>query len=171
MENKTHWRKNNDSRYISGEDLRSGLKGLSPEMVVKIVKFEDTDVYDQNQNQKQIKTGFWLATLDGKTLPKAVILNNTNAKFCVKEFKSEFMEDWIGKTLVLYACPDKRFGHVARFKKYIPSVTDPTSAINKLNQSTSLAELSQNWASLSTEEKNIKSVIDKKDELKAKYSA
>lgn len=166
---KTNWKKNNDSRYISGEDLKSGLRGLSAEMVVKIVRFQDTDVYDQNQNQKQVKTGFWLATLDGKELYKPLILNVTNAKFCAKEFKSDFMEDWIGKPLVLFACPDKRFNFVARFKKYNPPVTNPTELIKKLQEATNLSQLATIWNALTAEEKNIKSVIDEKERLKASF--
>lgn len=115
---KTHWKKNNDSRYISGEDLHSGLNGLLPEMAVIIIRFEDAETFDQSNNKTIIKTGLYLATLDNKPIYKPVILNNTNAKFCVKEFNSEFMEDWIGKPIVLYAQADRRHGYVARFKKY-----------------------------------------------------
>ena len=104
-ETKTFWKKNNDSRYISGEDLKEGIsinKGLKPEMAVKIVSFEDMETFDQTDNQKKIKTGFILQDLNGNKLYKPVILNTINAKFCIKEFGSGYMEDWIGKPLVLY---------------------------------------------------------------------
>ena len=61
MENLTHWKKNNDSRYISGEDLKSELKGLKKEMAVVISKFEDAETFDQSANQKMIRTGFFLS--------------------------------------------------------------------------------------------------------------
>ena len=167
MAEKTHWKKNNDSRYISGEDLRSGLKGLKPEMHVIIDRFEDSKTFDQNTQTDVVKTGFWLKELNGTPVYKPVILNNTNAKFCVKEFGSDYLEDWIGKPLTLYALADRRHGFVARFKKYIPpaTVTDE-NALKILNQSTSIIELSNNWDKLSTEEKKLPSVVACKDRLK-----
>lgn len=122
MENqvqKTHWKKNNDSRYISGEDLQASFHGLRPEMIVSIEKFEDSETYDQNQNKKITKTGLFLKEVNGSPLYKPVILNNTNAKFFVKECGSDFMEDWIGHPVVLHAVKDSRHGYVVRFKKYV----------------------------------------------------
>lgn len=170
MENLTHWKKNNDPKYISGEDLKDGVaigKGLRPEMVVVIDRFEDSETFDQTQNKKTIKTGFWLKELDGKPIYKPVILNNTNADFCIKEFNSQFMEHWLNKPLVLYARPDKRHGHVARFKKYYPpaQVTD-TNAIKVLESSKNLDELKTNWLSLSKAEQGLPTVEAKKESLK-----
>jgi len=168
METLTHWKKNNDSKYISGEDLKSGLRGLESEMAVVIEKFEDAETFDQNNQQKLIRTGFWLKKLTGESIYKPVILNNTNAKFCVKEFGSEYMEHWIGKSLVLYAMPDKRFGFVARFKKYVqPNTTSDKSAIATLAASTTLAELQANWSKLTQPEQALPTVIAEKDRLKA----
>lgn len=115
---KTHWKKNNDSRYISGEDLQTEFHGLKKEMVVFIDRFEDTETFDQNNNSKITKTGLFLKELNGSALYKPVILNTTNAKTLAKECGSSFMEDWIGKPVVLYAQKDSRHGYVVRFKKY-----------------------------------------------------
>lgn len=167
-ENLTHWKKNNDSKYISGEDLHSGLRGLEPEMAVVIDRFEDAETFDQNNQQKLIRTGFWLKKLDGSEIYKPVILNNTNAKFCVKEFASEYMEHWVGKPLILFAMPDKRFGFVARFKKYYaPVVVDEKAAFEKLSKSTTLAELKTNFLALGANEQNNSAVIGEKDRLKS----
>jgi len=172
MENEklTHWKKNNDPRYISGEDLKDGLaigKGLAPEMVVTVYKFEDSETFDQNQQSKVIKTGFWLKDLNGNPIYKPVILNNTNADFFIKEFKSEFMEHWLNKPVVLYARPDKRHGFVARFKKYYPPVTiSDVKAIKLLESSKDLDELKKNFLSLSKEEQRLTTVIAKTENLK-----
>ena len=132
---KTHWKKNNDSRYISGEDLKSGLNGLAPEMVVYISAFQDAETFDQAQQTKLVKTGLFLSTMDGKPVYKPVILNNTNAKFLAKEFKSEYMEDWRNHPVIIYAQQDKRHGFVARFRKYIekaqPQQTAPKPTISE----------------------------------------
>lgn len=176
METLTHWKKNNDPRYISGDDLKNGIqigKGLKPEMVVTISKFEDKETFDQNSQSKVTKTGFWLREYpSGTPLYKPVILNNTNAKFCINEFKSEFMEHWLDKPLVLWAMPDKRHGYVARFKKYYPpaQVTD-VNAIKVLNECNTLEELGNAWTSkLTADERKLPTVLAKKEELKTKLS-
>ena len=121
-QNKTHWKKNNDSRYISGEDLKEGLRGLKPEMIVTVVKFSDADSFDQQSQQKITVTGLFLQEVGGKELPKPVILNNTNAKVLTAISGSPFMEDWTGKPVMLFAQADKRHGYVVRFRKYNPPV-------------------------------------------------
>ena len=167
----THWKKNNDSRYISGEDLQNGEiigKGLRKEMIVIIDSFQDVDSFDQNEQKKVIKTGFNLTEIEtGKKLYKPVILNNTNADFCIKEFKSDFMEHWLNKPLILFAKPDKRHGFVARFKKHYakPTITD-VNALSILNASKTLEELKDNWGKLSKEECKLPTVLKAKDDLK-----
>jgi len=153
----THWKKNNDSRYISGEDLQSGLslnKGLKPIMIVHIERFEDSETFDKNAQKDVMKTGFYLRDLEAnKMIYKPVILNNTNADFCIKEFKSEFMENWLNKPFVLYSKPDRRHGFVARFRKHFPkATTSPDNAKTVLNTSTNLDELKTNWSKLSKAE-------------------
>jgi hypothetical protein len=170
----THWKKNNDSRYISGEDLKHGeslAKGLRPEMVVYIESFENMETFDQNEQKKVVKTGFIMRELIGnKQLYKPVILNNVNAAFCIKEFKSEFMEHWLNKPLVLYAMPDKRHGFVARFKKYFPPAISDVNALTILNTSTSLDELRTNWTKLNKQEQALPSVMALKEQLKTRLA-
>jgi hypothetical protein len=169
VETLTHWKKNNDSRYISGEDLHNGIimgKGLRPEMVVFIDSFEDVKTFDKKQKEEIIKTGFNLTELNGSKLYKPVVLNNVNASFCIKEFKSEFMEHWLNKPLVLYAMPDKTHGFVARFKKYYPPAISDVNALTILNQSTSLSELQANWSKLNKQEQALPTVMALKDKLK-----
>ena len=167
METLTHWKKNNDSRYISGEDLKASLHGLAPEMNVFIKKFEDAETFDQKSQNKLIKTGFYLCDLNGKDLYKPVILNNTNADFCRKEFKSDYLEHWLNKPFTIYAKPDARHGYVVRFKKYYaPATVSDVEAIKKLESSTTLEELKKNFLSLSKEEQKLISVVSKTESLK-----
>lgn len=166
-ENLTHWKKNNDSKYISGEDLKSGLKGLKNEMVVIIDRFEDAETFDQNNQKKIIKTGFHLKELNGTPVYKPVILNNTNATFCVKEFGSEFMEHWLNKPFVLYAQADKRHGFVARFKKYYaPATISDKNALEILKKCQTKEDLKTSWETLSAEEKKLPTVMVEKEFLK-----
>ena len=115
---KTHWKKNIDSRYISGEDLNAELNGLKKEMVVTISSFKDSETFDQKTQETKLKSGLFLKTLDGKDVYKPAILNATNAKFFVKEFGSEYIDDWTGKPVIMFAMQDKRHGWVCRFKSY-----------------------------------------------------
>lgn len=115
---KTHWKKNNDSNFISGEDLISGLKGLKAEMIVSIDGFNDAESFDQKNQSKIVVSALYLKDLNGNKLYKPVILNKTNAKFFVKETGSDFIDDWVNVPVILYAQADKRHGHVVRFKKF-----------------------------------------------------
>ena len=117
-ETRTHWKKNNDSRYISGEDLKAELNGLKKEMIVTVHKFNDSGTFDQKLQKEVTKTALFLKDAAGKEVYKPAILNNTNAKFFIKEFGSEFMEDWLNRPVTIYAAPDKRHGFVVRFKSY-----------------------------------------------------
>lgn len=162
----THWKKHLDSRYISGEDLQFELNGLKKEMVVVIDRFNDVDTFNQKLQSEEIKTGLYLKTLDGKPLYKPVILNNVNARFCTKEFGSEFVEHWVNKPIILYAQPDKRFNFVARFKKYFAPQISDVEPIKLLKTSKTKEELQANWSKLSKQEQALPTVVKVKDELK-----
>lgn len=167
MEPKTHWKKNLDSRYISGEDLKYELNGLKSEMVVTIEKFNDTPSFDQKNQKETIVTGLWLSELNGTKLYKPVILNKIASRFFESEFGSAFVNDWVGKPCVVYALADKRHGFVVRFKKYFaPLKASDVSAISKLNKATTLNELVLVWDSLTLDEKALSTVLAKKDSLK-----
>jgi len=125
---KTHWKKNNDSNFISGEDLISGLKGLKPEMIVVIEKFNDAESFDQKKQSKITVSALYLKEVNGGSLYKPVILNKTNAKFFVKETNSDFVDDWINKPVVVYAQKDARHGYVVRFKKYVFPILQPNTS-------------------------------------------
>ena len=178
-ENKTNWKKNNDSRYISGEDLQSSLKGLAPEMVVVIDKFEDAETFDQNNQKNIIKTGLFLKDLNGKIVYKPLILNNTNGKFCAKEFASEFMEDWVGKPVTLYAQKDKRHGYVARLKKYygkpieqkpVASEEDVKIVLEQMELIQGIDGLKSYWEGLDSLTKEDKRVVAAKETAKTRLS-
>jgi hypothetical protein len=116
---KTLWKKNLDSKYISGEDLQLSNKGLKPEMVVTIERFNDDKTFDKQKNSDVIVSALYLKEVNGATLYKPVVLNRTNAKFFVKETGSDFMEDWLNKPVIVYAQKDSRHGFVVRFKSYV----------------------------------------------------
>lgn len=174
MENKTPWRKNLDKRYISGEDLLNGEmlgKGLKKEMVVRLSKFNDAPAFDQKLQKEVDKTAIWLVEhFTNKPLYKPVLLNVANGEFLSKEIGngSLYIDDFdTTKPVVIYAMPDRRHGHVARFKKYYPaSQADDSNAISILEKSKTIEELGDAWNKLSSEEKKLPTVLAKKEKLK-----
>ena len=168
---KTPWRKNLDSRYISGENLKYEMVGLKPEMVVVVESFEDVETYDQKNQTEAVKSGLFLVEFKtGKKLPKPAILNVRAAKFFEKEFNSIFIDDWLKKPVVIYAKPDKRFNWVVDFKKYYPPQISDVNALGVLSVANSLEQLGEIWNGLTAEERKLPKVIALKDEMKAKLT-
>lgn len=170
-ENLTHWKKNIDANFIAGEDLQSEVKGLKKEMVVYIEHFGDAEAFDNKANAKKTVTGLYLVDAVSKEkLYKPVVLNKTNARFFINLTKSEFMEHWVNQLVILYACPDKRFGFVVRFKAYIaPPTAQPGPAIEKLKAAKDKEELGKIWLeSLTAEERKLPTVLAEKNKLKEK---
>lgn len=165
---KTPWRKNNDKRYISGEDLLLGLKGLRKEMIVCIENQVDAPAFDQKLQQEITKSALWLKDLEmNAKVYKPCLLNVTRAEFMSKESGSIFMEDWYGIPFIMYAKPDKRHGHVVAFKKYYPPAEiKPDAALAKLSECKVIGDLVAAWESLSGPEKKLPAVLAKKEELK-----
>lgn len=58
---------------------------------------------------------------------KPLIVNTTNFKMLQRLFQSRFIEDWVGKQIILYGDPDVKFGRETvggvRVKKQLPAVT------------------------------------------------
>lgn len=170
---KTYWKKNLDSRYISGEDLKNGErigKGLRPNMVVTLAKFEDSDTFDQSTQSKVDKTALWLKDVEsGKVLYKPLIMNKTNGEFLYKEIGNghECIDDWdFTKPFELYAKPDSRHGHVARLKKHYPKkAVNIPSVLKRIEEAKTEDELKSVFLSLSTEEKTPE-VVKAKDARK-----
>jgi hypothetical protein len=172
---KTPWRKNLDKRYISGEDLLTEMKGLKKEMVVTLAKYEDSPAFDQKKQEEVDKTAIWLKEYpSGALIYKPALLNVSNGEFLSKEIgnNSLFLEDFAtDKPFVMYAKPDKRHGHVVRFKKYFPPASaKPEAAIKAILAAADLAALTEAWSVLTIEEKNLPAVIAAKDKRKGELS-
>lgn len=167
---KTPWRKNLDKRYISGEDLILGLKGLQKEMLVCIHKNEDAPAFDQKLQAEVIKSSLWLKNLyTNEVIYKPCLLNVGRAEFLQKESGgSIFMEDWEGLPFIMYAKPDKRHGYIVAFKKYYPPAEiKPDNAIKLLQECQYKEELASVWTNkLSAEERKLPAVLAEKEKLK-----
>jgi hypothetical protein len=128
----THWRKNNDTKFIRGEELQHEINGFKKSMNVKIMKIEDEKSFDPSTNQETIVSAIFMKELGGEDLKKPTILNATAGKFLEKEFKSMEIEDYIGKEVTLHSVPHKRHDYVVRFMKYIkPTIKRNTATFTQ----------------------------------------
>ena len=95
---KTHWKKNFDYRFLSGDELKG-------EVVVTIERIVTEEVFNPSSNSKEKALAVYFV---GKK--KGVVLNKTNAKAIVKVTGSPYQEDWIGKKIIIYPKSGKFFG-------------------------------------------------------------
>jgi hypothetical protein len=101
-------------------------------MIVTLFEQKDATTFDQNKSAKVTVTGLYFKDQLGKQIYKPAILNKTNAKFFEKETGSPYMEDWYGRTVIMFAQKDSRHGHVVRFKSYIkPTLVIGSEDFNK----------------------------------------
>lgn len=165
-----HWKKNLDSKFISGEDLQASLNGLKPEMNVVIEKFDEDETFDMNVKKKKKITDLFLKEVGGKSLYKPAILNKTNAKFFAKEFESDNVWDWLNKPVTMFAQQDDRHGYIVRYRSAPASLkVDNTEALTKVRGSKDLAELKANYESLAPELKTDGAVKNLATAMKANY--
>ena len=102
MENLTHWKKMTDPKYIGSYDFQPGQ-----ELKVTIEKIENVNI--ELFNGKKLETkNCMLAYFKGAKKP--MILNKENMKIITKVAGSPYIEQWVGKELVLYVTKVAAFG-------------------------------------------------------------
>lgn len=113
----THWKKLTNPDYLgayaleNGQDVILTIKSIQEEMVTGTDGKKDTCV---------------VARFSERVKP--MILNSTNMKTIAKLYKSNFIEDWVGKKIQIGIENVKAFGEVVealRVRKFIPQVADP----------------------------------------------
>lgn len=159
----THYRKNVDPNFLSGEDLKYNLIKDMPDGVVAVITGHKNSVgYDQGKQEKVPVIELVFSDLKGKVLSKGVIPAKWTHDYMKRQgVKSPQVEDWVGQKVVIYAKPDARFGHVVRFKKY----TDP-NVKPKLKPKTESWNKAVDWLTESSDNKLV-DVLAKYDVSKA----
>lgn len=102
---KTHWRKYLTTEYLGGFDLDDG-QGGHKEIEAKIQDVKKDITTDPTGKREEVLT---LHFEDGV---KPMILNVTNAKTLEKLFRSQYIEDWKGHTIIIGTKKVKAFGEV-----------------------------------------------------------
>ena len=97
MENKTHWKKLMNPKYLGSYDLE-------PDKEYKvIIERVDRDIEVIGDRGKKEKKGI----IHFKGASKPLILNATNAKMITKVFGTPNIEDWIGRTCIIKVVKEK----------------------------------------------------------------
>jgi hypothetical protein len=97
----THWRKLVNTNYIGAHDLQPGqeLKITFESIAKEPVKTSD------GKEEMCI-----VAKIKGAKKP--MILNKTNCKIIAKLVDSPYIEDWAGKTVIIYSAKVRAFGEM-----------------------------------------------------------
>lgn len=112
---KTHWKKLENPDYLGAYVLQPGQ-----DLVVRIASVKQEEVYNPNNNKKEVCT---VAHFSNKDV-KPMILNATNCKMISKIYDTPYIEDWVGKWISIYIAKVKAFGEVVealRIRNRIPT--------------------------------------------------
>lgn len=94
----THWKKLTNPNYIGAHDLKPGQ-----EIKCTFERVVEEDVKTAEGVQKCIVAYF----VGGK---KGMILNKTNCKIITKLLDTPYLEQWVGKSIKIYAAKIRAFG-------------------------------------------------------------
>jgi GH25 family lysozyme M1 (1,4-beta-N-acetylmuramidase) len=95
----THFRKVMDYRFLSAEELKG-------EVTVTIKEVKQEPVRNLTTQKEEFK-----AVLYFEGTKKGMVLNKTNAKTISKVLKTPYIENWVGKKIVIYCNKNvKAFG-------------------------------------------------------------
>lgn len=100
MENKqniTHWRKLVNNNYIGSHDLQPNQELVITIESVAVEKVKNTDGKDEDCVVARIKGA-----------KKPMILNKTNMKIITKVLETPYIEQWSGKSVILYVAKNIR---------------------------------------------------------------
>jgi hypothetical protein len=96
---KTHWKKLFNPNYLGAYSLDPGQ-----ELTLTIREVKTEKVKNADGKEEDCMVCYWAEN------EKPMILNKTNAKATAKATGSNFIEDWAGKRVCVYAAPVKAFG-------------------------------------------------------------
>lgn len=100
----THWKKLTNPNYIGAHDLQPGQK---LPVTIESVTNEVVKCFDGKSVKEETCI---VARFKGAKKP--MIVNKTNCKIISKNFDSPYIEDWVGKTITIYAAKVNAFGEL-----------------------------------------------------------
>jgi hypothetical protein len=166
-EGNTHWKNLFDYEFLGSHNLMPG-----EELVCKIVRIDKEEIAHKvkrkGENDKELLPVLFF---DSK-VPK-MVLNKTNAATIAKLY-SPYTDRWIGKSIQIFATDVSAFGDkvsALRVRDFVPDDTDTADVAAELahmRSLKSLTELQAYFVALPGDKKTHPSVIELKNELKAK---
>jgi hypothetical protein len=97
----THWKKLTNPNYIGAHDLQPGQE---VKITFKTISKEMIDGADGKKEECIV------AKLEGAKKP--MILNKTNCKIITKVLDTPYVEEWSGKSVIIYAAKVRAFGEM-----------------------------------------------------------
>ncbi len=97
----THWKKLTNPNYIGAHDLQPGQE---VKITIKSVSKELVKGSDGKEEQCVV------AKLEGTQKP--MILNKTNMKIISKVLDTPYIEEWSGRSIIIYGAKVKAFGEM-----------------------------------------------------------
>ena len=97
---KTHWKKLTNPDYLGAYSLNEG-----EQRTVEIIKVSREMITGPDGKKEECTVAFLKAE-------KPMILNKTNCKIITKVLKTPYIEEWAGKSIVLYSEKVKAFGEM-----------------------------------------------------------
>lgn len=156
MENLTHWKKLTNPNYIGSYSLQPKEERIV--MVEKVVR----EMVNGADGKKEECTVAYLKN------EKPLILNKTNCKIMTAIYGTPYIEQWMGKYIILYATPVKAFGETVealRIKRMLPSNPDSIDTITgKINACKTLEEMNAYFLSLPVKNEVVINLCKKKKE-------
>lgn len=95
----THWKKLTNPNYIGAHDLLPNQEVTVTFESIGIEKVKNSDGKDED---------CVVAKLKGAKKP--MVLNKTNMKIITKVLETPYIEQWIGKSVIIYAAKVRAFG-------------------------------------------------------------
>lgn len=161
--NNRHWKNFVDKDYLGSHNLEKG-----EEMLLTIEKFEGEEMVQGADGTKTSKMVLYFK----EESPK-MILNITNAS-TLGALYGQHPEGWVGKQVQIYAASVKAFGKTQdalRIRDFVPKIeVDLKEHISNLEVCKDIDELKFYWSMMTKSAQNDKTLIAKKDEMKAKFS-
>lgn len=159
----THWKKLDNPDYLGAYSL--DVNGVYQDKVVVFTSIVKSEIKNSKGKTEEVT----VANIKGE---KPLILNKTNRKTLTKLFQSPHIEHWLNKPITLYvkkdvpAYDDKV--DAIRIRDVLPTeaLIDPTAALYKIAQCTTLETLKKVYTALPKPEQNHPEVVALKDKMK-----
>ncbi len=119
---KTHWKKLTNPNYLGAYSIEDGR-----DLILTIKNVREEQVIGADGKKDDCVVCYFYENV------KPMILNSTNMKMIAKLYKTNFIEEWIGKKIQVGVEQVRAFGDIVdalRVKKVVPAAENKTERIS-----------------------------------------